>query len=104
MIGTCGYAHVNTNENYCEIGYVLSPYYQGKGYMSEAVGRLLFLTFEVFGFDYAKLRIIAENKASLRLAEKLGFEFENNVEMEIKDEMKTVSVYVLTKEKFRNKK
>lgn len=104
MIGTCGFANVNTNENYCEIGYVLSPYYQGKGYMTEAVGKLLKLSFDIFGFERAKLRIINENVTSLQLAKRLGFSFENEVVMEIKDENRNVSVYVLTKENYENKK
>ncbi len=98
MIGTCGYANINTKDNNCEIGYVLSPKYQGRGLMCEAVEAVLGLSFENFGFDYAKLRIISENERSVHLAEKLGFELKEKTEMLIKDVTREVSIYILTKE------
>lgn len=101
MIGTCGYANINATENFCEIGYVLSPMYQGKGLMTEAVGKLLELSFEVFGFNYAKLRIMSENRSSIALAERLGFSFDQKTEMVIKESNCTVFHYILEKEKFK---
>lgn len=104
MIGTCGFANVNTSGNFCEIGYVLSPQFQGKGYMTEAVLKLLDLTFNVFGFDTAKLRIISENEASVRLAKRLGFSFDEEIKMEIKGREKDVSIYLLTNKKYKKAK
>ncbi len=100
MIGTCGFANVNTHDNFCEIGYVLSPIFRNKGYMTEAVNKLVELSFNTFGFDTVKLRIIKENADSIRLAKRLGFIFECESEMEIKEKLKTVCHYVLKKENY----
>ena len=73
MVGTCGFANVDTSADTCEIGYVLSPAYRGKGYMTEAVQAVLDLAFDKLGLGCAKLRIIRENTDSIKLAERVGF-------------------------------
>ncbi len=100
MIGTCGYAMIDTSENYGEIGYVLSPYFRGKGYMTEAVKAVLELSFEKLGLSKALLRIIAENTASKRLAERLGFAVEGYSKMEIKGRERDIVHYSITKEQY----
>jgi ribosomal-protein-alanine N-acetyltransferase len=98
MIGTCGYASMNSNENTCEIGYVLSPTYQGNGYMTEALNKLIKITFEDLGISKATLRIINENVRSKRLAEKLGFSLIEVVisDMVIKDISRDIAYYSMT--------
>lgn len=102
MIGTCGYAAIDTSKSTCEVGYVLSPEYQGHGYMTEAVNAILYLSFEKLGFESAHLRIIKENIASIKLAERTGFHFERigYSEMEIKGVMRDIAHYVITKEEY----
>lgn len=102
MIGTCGYANIIMSEKLCEIGYVLSPAYQKKGYMSEAMKAMLKLSFETFGFSKVILRIINENIQSKKLAERLGFKLDciNYSEMEIKGKLCDIAHYVLTKEEY----
>ncbi len=104
MIGTCGYASVNSSELSCEIGYVLSPKYRKNGYMTECVNALLSLTFDSMGLERAELRIIKENTASRALAERTGFELAsvNEGEMEIKGKYCDIAHYVLTKEKYKS--
>ncbi len=104
MIGTCGFANVDTPGNMAEIGYVLSPEYHGKGYMTEAVTSVLKLSFETFCFDFVKLRIIKGNEASVRLAERLGFKHIDVISMEIKGVMHDVLNFVLKKEEYENRK
>ena len=53
MIGTCGFALLDLKEKFGEIGYVLSPFYRKKGYMSEAVDMIL-----KFSFDMHKLLMV----------------------------------------------
>ena len=103
MIGTCGFANINFREKSCEIGYVLSPDFRGRGYMTEAVLETLKLAFEVLGLQYARLRIINENVASKRLAERVGFSLERigYSEMEIKDALCDIAHYVMTFENYQ---
>ncbi len=98
MIGTCGYAMINSREKKCEIGYVLSPEYRKQGYMTEAVKAILDLTFEKLQLESASLRIISENTDSVKLAKRMGFSFEYESEMEIKEVIRKVSHYVITRE------
>jgi ribosomal-protein-alanine N-acetyltransferase len=55
------------------MGYILHPDYWRQGYMSEAVHAALEYGFTVLGLDRVELWINDENRASLRLAEKVGF-------------------------------
>ena len=106
MIGTCGYASIDSWNSVCEIGYVLSPTYQGCGYMTEAVNAVLSLTFDTIGMNKAVLRIINENARSKKLAERVGFRFDRVVwsEMEIKDVMRDIAHYEMTDEEYKRKK
>ncbi len=102
MIGTCGFASIDSEENSCEIGYVLSPYYRKKGYMTEAVEAVLALSFKELGFEKVKLRIIRENTDSIKLAERLGFTRDPYGEypLEIKGETRYVIDYILYREQY----
>ena len=102
MIGTVGYAMIDASDDIYEMGYVLSPDYQGKGYMTEAMNAMLKLNFDVLELPSAKLRIINENEPSKRLAERLGFTLDRigNSEMEIKDVLCDIAHYSLTKEQY----
>ena len=106
MIGTCGYANINSSLRTCEIGYVLSPFYRNKGYMTEALNAILHLTFEILELDSATLRIINENVNSKKLAERVGFELDKVAcaEMEIKGVIRDIAYYVMTKEQYQRKK
>lgn len=104
MIGTCGYANIDSYALTCEIGYVLSPFYRNRGYMTEAVGAMLELTFDVLNFKSAHLRIISENTSSINLAKRLGFSFSSVSLMEIKDVKREVFHFVLTQDEYKAKK
>ena len=101
MIGTIGYAALDTVEKRCEIGYVLSPYYRNNGYMSEAMEAILEITFKTIELDVAVLRIISENHRSLRLAEKMGFKYSYSIDIDIKGQRREVTHYVLTYEQYK---
>ena len=104
MIGTCGYANINTHEKSCEIGYVLSPRYRNKGYMTEAVVAVLKLTFEVLQLKSAHLRIINENEDSKRLARRVGFVLDRveYQELEIKGMLRDIAHYSMTFEMYNS--
>ena len=65
--------HTNIRNSSIELGYVIHPDFQGRGYMTEA----LFLSFdELFSLGYREIvtGAFAANKASLRVMEKCGME------------------------------
>ena len=102
MIGTCGYANIDTREKSCEIGYVLSPFFRSKGYMTEAVWAVLKLTFETLQLKSACLRIINDNVDSKRLAERVGFVLDRvgYQELEIKGVRCDIAHYIMTSDTY----
>lgn len=76
LIGTCGLFRWNKSWRNCVIGYEIARDCHGQGYMREALTAAL-----DYGFDMMRLhRVQAEthpdNRASIGLAERLGFRFE----------------------------
>jgi RimJ/RimL family protein N-acetyltransferase len=63
-----------------ELGWVLAPSKHGKGYATEAVRAVLRWGREHFGANNAVCLIHPDHRASIRVAEKCGFE-ERNVAM-----------------------
>ena len=76
FIGTVGFADLMFAHNKGELGYVLNPEYQGKGYMREALGAVMELAFMTLDLHRLELRIMEGNVASERLAEASGFRYE----------------------------
>lgn len=71
LIGDIG-LHV-LDEWQLELGYTLSPAYQGHGYATEAVASVLREAFAVWGRHRVTASVDPENAASVRLLERLGF-------------------------------
>lgn len=74
VIGSCGLSRWDEAAQQAEIGYELSPDWQGRGLMGEALTAML-----AFGFDKMQLgkieaNVVPENEASLRLLRRLGFQ------------------------------
>jgi len=80
VIGWCGYHTWYTDHNRAELGYsFFSDAPKGKGWMSEAVAKVI-----PYGFDVMKLHRIeamtsTTNKASQRILEKFGFQYEGHL-------------------------
>lgn len=76
LIGSCGFARWNRAWHNCMLGYELAPAFQQRGLMQEALSSIL-----THGFAEMQLhRVVAEihhqNPASLKLVQKLGFQYE----------------------------
>ena len=106
LIGTCGFASVDLHNNKAEIGYVLSNRCRGKGYMREAVRRVLALGFDELGLNRVEARILEGNTPSERLAESVGMRFEGKLRnaLLIKGKYKTFSYYAITAEDYYGSK
>lgn len=105
MIGTCGFASIDEENNCGEIGYVLNPQYWGKGLATEALLRVM-----RFGFDYMDLhrvyvRIMEHNTASERVAEKCGMRHEATLKSSllVKGEYRTIKIYALLRDEFHER-
>lgn len=106
MIGTCGFTSFSMENNSAELGYVLHPDFWGKGLAKEALLR-------VMGFGFAELRlhrltakIMSENKASCRVAEKCGMRHEaTHIDgMRIKGNYETIEEYAILAKEFFGKR
>ncbi len=97
MIGTCGLTSVDADNNYCEIGYVISPDYHNRGYATEAVSRVLEICFDRFGFHRVEAMHIEGNEASASVMKKCGMSKEGVLRDYIfsKNEYKTVCIYAI---------
>ena len=75
LIGDVG---VNLHENrmQAEIGFTVAAQYQGSGYASETIRRLLEHLFTTHGLHHISAECDARNLRSARLLEKLGFQRE----------------------------
>lgn len=76
MIGTCGFARIDTENSSAELGYVLNPDFHKRGYATEAAKRVLEFGFEVLGLHRIEARFMEGNESSLRVMERLGMTFE----------------------------
>lgn len=59
-----------------EVGYSVSPEYQGKGYAFEAISALLNIIQNQLMYDMVVAGVLPENRRSIGLLEKLGFQKE----------------------------
>ena len=105
MIGTVGFTSFDLPNRSAEIGYVIAPNSQGRGYATEAVTRLI-----SFGFDECALERISavcmkENLASMRVMEKCGLKREGLLRSAVfaKGEMRDVYLSAITKKDYFNK-
>jgi len=76
MIGTCGFAKFDYDNNSAEIGYVINPLYWRRGYATEAVQRVIDFGFSKLNLHRIEARYMIGNDASRHVMEKCGMEFE----------------------------
>ncbi len=97
MIGTCGFTSFDVENNAAEVGYVLHPEYWGKGLATEALSRLMEFGFKKLFLHRLVARIMDENTASKRVAEKCGFRHESTHKdaMLVKGEYRTICEYAI---------
>lgn len=78
VIGSVDFNHRHADDVF-EMGYLLHPDYWGQGIMSEAAHALLEVGFNLVGFHKIEIECYSYNKASQRVAEKLGFTLESKI-------------------------
>ena len=78
LIGDCALKVERGDARQAEVGYTLSRAYQGKGYASEAVSRLLDYAFGEMGLHRVVAITDQRNEPSYRLLERLGLRREGS--------------------------
>jgi RimJ/RimL family protein N-acetyltransferase len=72
LVGDVGLSPADDEPGVIKIGYTMAPEFQGKGFATEAVGALVAYAFETLGADVVRAYANANNRASIRVAEKIG--------------------------------
>lgn len=62
-----------------EVGFIISPEHQGKGYAVESLRAVLDFAFEQCGFHRLQANVLEGNDGSRRVLEKCGFRLEGNL-------------------------
>lgn len=79
IIGSCGYNSLDFENLKAEIGYDLGKEYWGNGFASEAIPALLDYAFNTLNLNRIEAKVEPENSNSIRLLEKLHFQFEGTL-------------------------
>ncbi|MBE6655426.1 MAG: GNAT family N-acetyltransferase [Ruminococcaceae bacterium] len=105
MIGTVGFTSFDLPNRSAEIGYVISPVYQNKGYATEAVMKILAFGFEECNLERISAVCMKGNLASLRVMEKCGLKREGLLRSAVfaKGEMKDVHLSAITRKDYFSK-
>jgi len=103
MIGTCGFARIDTAHNCAELGYVLHPDFHGQGIVPEAAARVLKFGFSVLGLNRIEARYMVENTPSRRVMDKLGMQFEGvqRAAMLVKGSYRDIAVCAILAKEYR---
>lgn len=79
VIGDCAFAGLKDVPHQAEIGFSLARAYQGHGYATEAVRRLLAYLFTTFAFHRIRAICDEENLSSARVLERVGMRREGHL-------------------------
>jgi RimJ/RimL family protein N-acetyltransferase len=103
LVGDVSLVWVSESHRQGEIGFVMHPAHQGRGYASEAAAPLLAFAFETLGLHRVVGRTEARNAGSARVLEKLGMRREAHlVENEwVKDEWQSELDYAILAREWR---
>ena len=94
VIGWCGLK--KHEDNTVDIGYRIFKNQWNKGYATEASIACLEYGFQVFELDEIIANAATENKASIRVMEKIGMEFQQNMACEgIEDAVRYIKKNIL---------
>lgn len=105
-LGNVSIWHVSKTARTGEIGYWVRSDEVGKGIATEATERLIRLGFEELGMHRVTLRIAVGNRASERVAEKLGFTAEGVLreELMVRGQWMDHTLYGLLAHEFRRQR
>jgi len=105
MIGTCGFTRIDIAHKKGEIGYVLNPDFQRKGYAPEAATEIIKFGFSALGLHRIEARFMVDNVASRKVTEKLGmtFEREERDSMLVKGRYRTIGIASILENEYKTR-
>lgn len=103
LIGTTTLHSLEPRHLRAEVGYILHPAHWGKGYAHEALGLALDWGFTTLGLNRVVADIAPGNDASVRLIERLGFQYEGRLRQSFSTtlELQDSLIYGLLAEEWR---
>ena len=103
LIGDAGVGIHSRQHRQCEIGYVLAPAVQGRGFATEAARAMVDLAFTHLDAHRVFGRLDGRNEASARLLERLGMRREAHLRENewIKGEWTDEVIYAITEDEWR---
>lgn len=81
-VGNCGLVSISKAHHSGEIGYFIDPVEWGRGYATEACGKVIEMAFAELGLNRLFGRCLVRNPASRRVLEKAGMAFEGRFKQE----------------------
>lgn len=103
-VGLIGFNHFDGANKRVEIGYWLSPKYEGKGIVTQAVECLLKIAFEDFEINRVQIKVAVDNQKSKKIPVRLGFQFEGierDGELLVDNKFTDIAVYSLLKKEYK---
>jgi ribosomal-protein-alanine N-acetyltransferase len=79
VIGSCSYVTIDENYKSAEIGYSILSDRWNMGYATEAAAALIGFAFDRIGVIRVYAKVLPPNTASVRVLEKLGFQYEGTL-------------------------
>ena len=106
LIGNCGIRRAPDNDDEAELGYELNPNRWGQGYATEAASAMVQFGFKELGLQRVTSWCIADNTASSRVLERLGFRLESRLrrQQHFKGQWWDTLAYVLTADEWQRPK
>ncbi len=103
MIGTCGFARIDYQNDSAEIGYVLNPNFQRKGIAAEAARAVIAFGFDVMELERIEARYMIGNTPSRKVMEKCNMTFEGirRSGAKIKDIYQDIGICAITRADYK---
>lgn len=103
LIGTCGFVYWNIDHARAEIGYALGRPYWGRGYMTEAAGRITAFGFESMKLNRVEARCEVPNVGSARVMQKIGMSYEGILrqQMFVKGKYQDLMMYSILRSEWK---
>lgn len=103
LIGTMYFRIASLDDKSAEIGWLLAPRFQGRGYAAEAAGLLLDLAFSELGLHRVSAELDPRNDASVALCLRLGMRHEAHFRehMWFKGDWADTGIYAILEHEWR---
>ncbi len=103
FLGTMYFALHSLDDRTAEIGWILAPDAQGRGYATEAAGLMLDLAFGELGLHRVYAELDPRNRGSVRICERLGMRHEGHLveHMWLKGEWTDTGHYAILEREWR---